>query len=173
MALERGRINSGLATVALVACALFSPLLAGGQVDAAKHKHHSHHDKPPVAQDDVIVKSIKTGPDGGSTSRTVLVQVSNKGDKTVGPFVIELSADRQGASRPAVASNGISLAPNQSMTVSFPAIGCKWLNAANGATLTATTNPKPVPNEDGSGKNNTLTVAPNLDYTGHPECSGV
>jgi hypothetical protein len=99
--------------------------------------------------------------------------VSNKGDKTVGPFVIELTAGRQGASRPAQASNAISLAPNQSTTVSFNAIGCKWLNAANGAMLTATINPKPVQNGDGSAKNNTLTFAPNLDYSGHPECSGV
>src|SRR5690349_6704035 len=114
MARSSTRIASGLVTVALAACAVLSPLFGVAQVDAAKHKNHGHHSKPPVALDDVIVQSIKTGPDGGATtSRTVLVQVRNKGDKTVGPFVIDLTADRQGASRPAQASSGISLGPNQ------------------------------------------------------------
>jgi hypothetical protein len=174
MALSPKRLASGLVTVALAAVAVLSPILGADQVDAAKHQHHGHHDKPPVSQDNVSIKSIKTGPDGGgTTSRDVLVVVHNDGDTTVGPFVIDLTADRQGAARPAQASTAISLAPNQSQTVSFTAIGCKWLNAANGATLTATTNPNPVQGEDGSRKDNTLTVAPGLDFSGHPECSGV
>lgn len=56
--------------------------------------------------------------------------------------------------------------------MSFPAIGCKWLNAANGATVAATTNPNPVPGEDGKRGDNTMTVTPGLDFSGHPECSG-
>ncbi|HEU0115366.1 MAG TPA: hypothetical protein VFQ80_11850 [Thermomicrobiales bacterium] len=175
MFILQGRLGSGIVTVALAAVAVVSPLLGAGQVDAAKHgHHHPKPPKPPVVQDNVSIQSVKTGPDGGgTTSRSVLVVVRNTGDQTVGPFVIDLTADRQGASRPAQASTAISLAPNQSQTVTFLAIGCKWLNAANGATLTATTNPNPVPNEDGKTGDNTLTVAPNLDFSGHPECSGV
>jgi hypothetical protein len=174
MTLERARIATGLATIALAACTLFTPIFAGG-VDAKKdHGHAPKPPKPPVVQDNVSIQSIKPGPDGGATTaRTVLVVVHNDGAQTVGPFVVELSADRQGASRPAQASSGISLGPNQSMTVPFDAIGCKWLNANNGATLTATTNPNPVPGEDGSRKDNTLTVAPGLTFPGHPECDGV
>jgi hypothetical protein len=176
MAFSQARLAAGLVTFALAAVAVLSPLLGPGQVDA-KHQHHSHAPKPPkppVVQDNVSIQSIKPGPDGGATTaRTVLVVVHNDGAQTVGPFVVELSADRQGASRPAQASSGISLGPNQSMTVPFDAIGCKWLNANNGATLTATTNPNPVPGEDGSRKDNTLTVAPGLTFPGHPECDGV
>jgi hypothetical protein len=174
MALNRTHIASGLVTVALAAIAVLSPVLGAGQVDAAKGKHHHPKPpKPPIVKDNVSIESIKPGPDGGATtSRSVLVVVRNTGDQTVGPFVIDLSADRQGASRPAQASSAISLGPNQSQTVTYTAIGCKWLNAANGATLTATTNPNPVPNEDGKSGDNTLTVAPNLDFSGHPECSG-
>lgn len=164
---SRTRFAAVAATVALAAASVAAPLLAGPAADA-KGKGKA---KP---ASDVVVQSVKVGPDGGgSTSRTVLVQVRNHGTSTVGPFVVALTADRQGASRPAQNSAAVSLGPNQSTTVSFPAIGCKWLNGANGATLTAATNPKPVPGEDGSGKNNRLTAAPNLDYSGHPECSGV
>jgi hypothetical protein len=168
------RAASGLVTLALAAVAVVSPLLGGSGQVAAKKGHDHKPPKPPIVKDNVSIQSIKTGPDGGgTTSRSVLVVVRNTGDQTVGPFVIELSADRQGASRPAQASSAISLGPNQSQTVSFNAIGCKWLNAANGATLTATTNPNPVQGEAGKTGDNTLQFAPNLDFAGHPECSGV
>jgi hypothetical protein len=174
MEFTKGRLASGLITAALAALTVVSPLVSGSAVDA-KHKHpQPKPPKPPVVQDNVSIQSIKPGPDGGATtSRSVLVVVHNDGDQTVGPFVIELSADRQGASRPAQASSAISLGPNQSQTVTFLALGCKWLNATNGATLTATTNPNPVQGEDGSSKDNTMTIAPGLTFPGHPECDGV
>jgi hypothetical protein len=125
----------------------------------------------PAVQADVSIESIKPGPDmGGAPARRLLVAVRNAGNQPVGPFVIELSADRQEASRPPQTSPLISLGPNQSQTLEFAAIGCKWLAAATGATLTATTNPNPVPNEAGPSANNTLTVAPNLEFPGQPAC---
>jgi len=148
----------------------------GSSVDA-KHKKHHHAPKTPqpsAITTDVSIVSIKVGPQGGDpTHRSVLVEVANAGDVALSPFVIELSADRDGASRPPAASAQITLGPNETQTVSYDAIGCKWLNGANNATLTAVTNPNPVSGEDGPTTNNTLTVAPNLDFSAQPTCSGV
>jgi hypothetical protein len=167
------RVVALAALAALLLGAAGLPPLAGGLGAAAPRGHHHHHHKPPVVPDDVRLVDLKTGPNGDDPlSRLVFVDVSNTGAQTVGPFVLELSANLRGASLPTQTSGAISLGPNASTTVAFPAIGCQWLNAANGATLTATTNPKPVPQETGPTANNTLTLAPNLDFSGHPECSG-
>ncbi len=82
-----------------------------------------------------------------------------------------LTAKRTGFTRPPQASILIDLGKNESQTIVFPAIGCKWLNAANNATLTAVTNPRPVDNEDGPAKNNKKVIAPNLSFGGNPACA--
>jgi hypothetical protein len=169
-----------LTTLALVGGVVVSSLLTGGAVDAKHKKHHKAKTQtpppvttpaPPAITSDVSIVSIKTGPDSSPTSRSVLVEVKNDGDVALSPFVIELSADRDGASRLPQASAQITLGPNQSQTINYTAIGCKWLNIANHATLTATTNPNPVAGEDGPSNNNTLTIAPNLDFSGQAGCS--
>ena len=55
MMLFQPRMSGRVIAVALAACAVLSPFVAGGQVDAAKHKQHGRHHKPPVAQDDVSI----------------------------------------------------------------------------------------------------------------------
>src|SRR3954447_11472023 len=170
-----------LTTMALVGGVVISSLLTGGAVDAKHKKHHKDPQTPPITTPqppaittDVSIVSVKVGPDGGDpTHRSVLVEVRNDGDVALSPFVIELSADRDGASRPPQASSQVTLGPNESQTVTYLAIGCKWLNGANHATLTAATNPNPVTGEDGPSTNNTLTTAPNLDFSGNPGCTGV
>jgi hypothetical protein len=165
------------------AAAVLALLVLGGVAshDAAvfaKGHGHGHGQSHAVSargqakSSDVVIQSISfsAAPSGDPRQRTVTVHLSNQGVIPVGDFVVDLDATRTGFVRSTQPSAPLSLAGGQAADVTF-VLGCKWLNEANNAQVTASTDPAPVPGETGSSANNTKTVAPNLDFTGVTMCT--
>jgi hypothetical protein len=123
-----------------------APLLGGESVEAAKHKKG----RPDIAIQDIAFSS---GPNAGH--RTVTVAVANVGKRAAAGFTIALVAEQpDGDVRPTEYSVPLRLGKGQSTAVEF-VLGCGWLH--NG-TVTASTDPSPVPNEKATkAANNTLS----------------
>jgi hypothetical protein len=125
-----------------------APLLGGDDVDAAKKKKA----KAP----NIAVQEISVETSAEAAHDTIVVEVSNVGNRNAAGFRISMVAQRQdGTVRQAEYSLPLSLPKGASTEVEFR-LGCNWIN--NGA-VTASTDPSPVPGESAKKiANNVETV---------------
>ena len=102
---------------------------------------------------DVAIGSIKVETTAEAAHDDVVVQFINKGTRTANEFRIGLSAVRSdGTARNEVFSLPQRLAPGDFGVVTFR-LGCSWLN---GGTVTARTDPSPIPGESAGNKANNV-----------------
>lgn len=104
---------------------------------------------------DIAITAILVEPTAEAAHDNLVVQFVNNGTLAATGFRIGMTAKRtNGQIRNEVFSLPLTLAPGQSGTEKFR-LGCNWIN--NG-TVTARTDPSPVPGESGAATgNNTLS----------------
>lgn len=104
---------------------------------------------------DIAITAIQVEPTAEAAHDNLVVQFVNNGTLAATGFRIGMTALRtNGQVRNEVFSLPLTLAPGQSGTEKFR-LGCNWIN---GGTVTARTDPSPVPGESGAATgNNTLS----------------
>ena len=109
-----------------------------------KRKKHQNQPEQPALVPDVAISSITVETTAEADHDNVVVQFINNGTQTATGFRIGMSAVRSdGTVRNEVFSLPQTLAPGVFGVVTFR-LGCSWLN---GGTITARTDPSPVPGE--------------------------
>lgn len=128
--------------------------LLGTESEARRRKRRKKSKKqkqntplPPDPIVDVAITAILVEPTAETAHDNLVVQFVNNGTLTATEFRIGMSALRtNGQIRNVVHSEPTTLAPGESGSVEFR-LGCAWIN---GGTVTASTDPSPVPNEPGN-----------------------
>lgn len=119
-----------------------------------KQKQNTPPAPDPVV--DIAITAILVEPTAETLHDNLVVQFVNNGTLTATEFRIGMSALRtNGQIRNVVYSEPTTLAPGESGSAEFR-LGCAWIN---GGTVTARTDPSPVPNEPGDVTgDNTMSV---------------
>ncbi|MFN8593363.1 MAG: hypothetical protein U0031_18050 [Thermomicrobiales bacterium] len=129
---SRSAVVAGLALTMLASGG--ASLLGGDHVEAAKK----------VTAPNIAIQSITLAPNPDPGHKTVVVLVANVGTRNAAGFSIGMVAERADhTKRVEEFSQPLSIAKGTSVEVEFR-LGCNWIN---GGTVTARTNPSPVPGE--------------------------
>ena len=110
---------------------------------------------PPAPFADIVITAILVEPTAEAAHDNLVVQYTNAGTLAATGFRIGTVAKRtNGQIRNVVLSLPLKVVPGQSGTGKFR-LGCNWIN---GGTVTACTDPSPVPGESAAATgNNTLS----------------